>query len=369
MASDGDQCELHPGDSVIAIQGQAQLAARCLPHSHDVSACPQLQAVFQQQHQQTQQQQQLVTLRLLLPEELLMKGAHDNDQNTITEHNEMHATTSKQHDSAAIRQSGSSAGPKHSLHASSSPANDVVTQEMAQRMLGFADMGAWLLSHDEGRGLQVPDNGSKITNTATPNESSRHSESSNMLAADNTSQNTASGSHITQLSRPDMGGESTSNTAAGTSKSIRKPKHQQRQRMSGAGSDVSSSSATSSSSNAAEAALGDHQVLKRALCDAGAFKLPNQTNRLALLFGPHDAPGLSLSFGIEIFEPGHETPPHIHTQAHELFFVLAGQAQGFANGRRFDMEAGGVVVFPPGVEHGIDNKSDKRLYCLQVRAH
>jgi hypothetical protein len=55
------------------------------------------------------------------------------------------------------------------------------------------------------------------------------------------------------------------------------------------------------------------------LAQVGAFKLPNQTNRLALLFGP--ASGLSLSFGLEVFEPGHLTPPHVHEAAHELFMV------------------------------------------------
>ena len=36
--------------------------------------------------------------------------------------------------------------------------------------------------------------------------------------------------------------------------------------------------------------------------------------------------GLSLSFGVEVFEPGHRTPIHVHLGAHELFFVLAGES-------------------------------------------
>ena len=30
------------------------------------------------------------------------------------------------------------------------------------------------------------------------------------------------------------------------------------------------------------------------------------------------------TFGVEIFEVGHETQPHSHAVAHELFFILAG---------------------------------------------
>lgn len=56
---------------------------------------------------------------------------------------------------------------------------------------------------------------------------------------------------------------------------------------------------------AAAAAAGQalHQdsplVHKRTLRNIGAYKLPNQSNRLALLFGPSTS-GLSLSFGLEV---------------------------------------------------------------------
>jgi len=35
--------------------------------------------------------------------------------------------------------------------------------------------------------------------------------------------------------------------------------------------------------------------------------------------------GLSLSFGVEVFTPGHCTPLHTHHVGHELFFVLSGE--------------------------------------------
>jgi gentisate 1,2-dioxygenase len=49
----------------------------------------------------------------------------------------------------------------------------------------------------------------------------------------------------------------------------------------------------------------------------------------------------------QIFEPDHETPPHVHDTAHELFFILSGRGTAFCDGRRFDVGVGDVVVFPP----------------------
>lgn len=51
--------------------------------------------------------------------------------------------------------------------------------------------------------------------------------------------------------------------------------------------------------------------------------------------------------GPQIFEPDHETPPHVHETAHELFFILSGSGTAFCDGQRFGISAGDVVVFPP----------------------
>lgn len=39
--------------------------------------------------------------------------------------------------------------------------------------------------------------------------------------------------------------------------------------------------------------------------------------------------------GIEVFERGHRTTPHVHPHAHELFFILAGEGVGFCGEQRF----------------------------------
>jgi mannose-6-phosphate isomerase-like protein (cupin superfamily) len=131
------------------------------------------------------------------------------------------------------------------------------------------------------------------------------------------------------------------------------------------------------------------RILKRArLSEVNAFRLPQQTNRLALLFGPTSSnpvagtPALSLSFGVEVFEPSHVTPLHVHTTAHELFFVLAGRGEAVFGGgssggsdedgqvaqqQRVRLTAGDVAVFAPGLRHGIDNANDAdQLWCIQL---
>ena len=64
--------------------------------------------------------------------------------------------------------------------------------------------------------------------------------------------------------------------------------------------------------------------MKRSLEEVAAFRLPNQTNRLALIMDPL-TDQVPFTFGIEIFEKGHKTTPHTHPTSQELFFILAGK--------------------------------------------
>ena len=109
----------------------------------------------------------------------------------------------------------------------------------------------------------------------------------------------------------------------------------------------------------------DQCVVKKTLSELNAFQLPNQTNRLALMFDPtdHEVP---FTFGVEIFEEGHKTNPHTHAVSHELFFILAGEGEGFCDSERFSVKAGDVVVFPPTSLHGIDNGPTSKMYCLEL---
>jgi quercetin dioxygenase-like cupin family protein len=104
-------------------------------------------------------------------------------------------------------------------------------------------------------------------------------------------------------------------------------------------------------------------VMKINVLEAPSFQLPNQENRLALVLDPLSG-RVPFTFGVEMFPEGHETPPHVHDTAHEMFFVLSGSGSAFCNGSSFSLSAGDCVVFPPGSVHGVD--ADEKMYCLEL---
>lgn len=118
-------------------------------------------------------------------------------------------------------------------------------------------------------------------------------------------------------------------------------------------------------SRLADALWPNQCVVRKTLAELTSFQLPNQTNRLALMFDPMDHQ-VPFTFGLEIFEKGHKTKPHTHAVSHELFFILAGDGIGFCDDETFPVTAGDVVVFPPTSLHGIDNGHDSKMYCLEL---
>ena len=109
-------------------------------------------------------------------------------------------------------------------------------------------------------------------------------------------------------------------------------------------------------------------TVRRTLQDLITFQLPNQTNRLALVFDPMEKQeAVPFVFGVEIFEPLHKTVPHIHSNAFEVFFILSGQGEAFCDSRRMPIQIGDIIAFRPGATHGIDNTSaEEKIYCLEL---
>lgn len=105
-------------------------------------------------------------------------------------------------------------------------------------------------------------------------------------------------------------------------------------------------------------------VIKRAFDDVEAFQLPNQSNVLAMVFDPVQHPMVPFTFGVEIFQASHKTPPHVHN-AHEVFFVLSGNGEAFCDGVRFAVGEGDLLLFPPHSVHGVDVSDDNKMYCLE----
>mmetsp|Transcript_35857 Transcript_35857/g.90118 ORF Transcript_35857/g.90118 Transcript_35857/m.90118 type:complete len:484 (+) Transcript_35857:258-1709(+) len=111
---------------------------------------------------------------------------------------------------------------------------------------------------------------------------------------------------------------------------------------------------------------GVRRTRLRRLTEVDTFQLPNQTNLLALVFDPLGESPQPFTFGIEVFQPGHETPPHKHDSAYEVFFILSGSGVAFCDGRRFEVNAGDTIVFPPTSVHGIDNGCGSKMYLLEL---
>ena len=128
--------------------------------------------------------------------------------------------------------------------------------------------------------------------------------------------------------------------------------------------DVEATFATPDSTIAQDTDVND--IYHKQISASATYVLPNQTNRLALLFDPFADTPVPFVFGVEIFEPGHRTTPHVHDGAYEVFFILSGCGEGFCNGARFEVRAGDIVAFHPGSEHGIDNGMGAKMYCIEV---
>jgi quercetin dioxygenase-like cupin family protein len=110
---------------------------------------------------------------------------------------------------------------------------------------------------------------------------------------------------------------------------------------------------------------------RRRLADADVFRLPGQSNRVALLYDPLGGGGGGVSFtaSVEIYEPGHVTPRHTHAAGTELFLVLAGAAVAVCDGVAVRLRPGDAVAFPPGAEHALDvpaGASAGRCHVLQL---
>lgn len=90
---------------------------------------------------------------------------------------------------------------------------------------------------------------------------------------------------------------------------------------------------------------------------------PEDKNRLAIIFDPTSA-NTSLTFCVEIFEPGGKTPLHQHYQGVEMFFILKGEGIAVCDGKTVAIQTGDSILVPPTGIHEIRNTGSERLYAL-----
>jgi len=79
-------------------------------------------------------------------------------------------------------------------------------------------------------------------------------------------------------------------------------------------------------------------------------------------------PGSSAAFLEYTTRPGEEPPPHTHPGEDEMFYVLDGSLTFQCGDVRFDVEAGGFVFLPRGMQHGYTIRGGKPARLIVVTA-
>ena len=82
------------------------------------------------------------------------------------------------------------------------------------------------------------------------------------------------------------------------------------------------------------------------------------------LAGPSHSPLARHSLAEAILLPGKGSLPHYHPEVEEVYYLLWGKAEMEVDGQVEVVEAGDVVVIPPGATHHIRNLSDKEVILL-----
>ena len=99
---------------------------------------------------------------------------------------------------------------------------------------------------------------------------------------------------------------------------------------------------------------------------AEVFRIaPGDTNYFAILFDPKNSRSTNI-FVVEIFTVGGATPPNTHSDAHEFFYVLAGEGEAESDGDVLKIAKGDALLLDPGSVHVVRNTGKTKLYTLTV---
>ena len=89
------------------------------------------------------------------------------------------------------------------------------------------------------------------------------------------------------------------------------------------------------------------------------------TTNFAILFDPANSPTKNI-YLIEIFTKDGATPPNSHSEAHEFFYVIAGEGTASSDGDTLNISKGDAILLEPGSVHIIENTGEGKLYTLTV---
>lgn len=100
--------------------------------------------------------------------------------------------------------------------------------------------------------------------------------------------------------------------------------------------------------------------------DIGALPLDRRINE------PLIEPGSAVtgaSVGLVVTPPGEGSPAGLHTHPFDqIFYILSGAMSVIIDGRRYEPDAGTLVVFPAGVPHRNWNAGSERIVHLAINA-
>ncbi|MFM7688406.1 MAG: cupin domain-containing protein [Alphaproteobacteria bacterium] len=107
-------------------------------------------------------------------------------------------------------------------------------------------------------------------------------------------------------------------------------------------------------------------IITRRITDLETFKISDKDSNYFAMIADPIRDQVPFSIFLEIFEPGGKTPWHRHGHAHEMFFVLSGEAKSVCDGMEVQVKAGESFIVRPGHEHEVINVGQEKLYCLTV---
>ena len=100
--------------------------------------------------------------------------------------------------------------------------------------------------------------------------------------------------------------------------------------------------------------------------DYQVFRIsPEDRNRLAIVFDPKTA-DVSLTYCVEIFEAGGETPAHRHNAAVEMFYVLKGEGEAVCDGKTVPLHTGDSILIPKSGNKEVRNVGRDRINMLCI---
>jgi len=109
-------------------------------------------------------------------------------------------------------------------------------------------------------------------------------------------------------------------------------------------------------------AIMTKEMLAGSLTECPVMKISaKDTNKFVLLCDGQQTGFVSV---VEIFDAGGKTPPNIHKEAVEYFYVIKGEGVAYVNGQRVDLKPGAFLFVQPGHTHEVHNTGDSRLYVL-----